>query len=230
MIFRYKGFAKESWRNVARKYLADADVCGSKEGVWHHFSYFPDRNCAIGLRKTSGSNPPVLSTPDVYKSHICFNEDGSIKDVCEMCTCEDKTSCPKFESKRTKLGPERLRIMEMLRDSPVVSLGDGESPLRERRLEISSSVFSYGAHFMPTATHSTDYDVNCNVFNKLWEHEPERIFEYIDHMHHASGAPAQQVMHRAGPSPDFVGIGIGGEGHHHDDRHHRFLRVNDEKS
>lgn len=181
MIYRYKGFRHESWRNVARKALADADVMGSREGVWHHFTYFPKEKCAIGLRKTEDGGPPVISTPDVYVSNVCFEPDGiTLKDACQMCTCENSEACPNFSSRREPLGDVRFDIMQKLKDSDVVDLKSGEDPPRERRLEVSGSRFSYGAHFMPKMTHKTNHDVNCNLFNKMWMNNPERIYSYIN--------------------------------------------------
>ena len=148
-----------------------------------------------------------------------------------MCTCENSEACPKFTSTREPLGEIRLDIMNRLRDSPVVDLKQSNDPPRERRLEVTSSRFSYGAHFMPKMTHSTNYDVNCNLFNKMWMNDPAKINEYIN---------GQDPGHSA--DGEFVGVSLGGplrvdsddtgsnyydseseseSGHHH----HRFLRM-----
>ena len=96
-----------------------------------------------------------------------------------MCTCENSEACPKFTSTREPLGDVRLDIMNRLRDAPVVDLKESNDPPREKRLEVTSSRFSYGAHFMPKMTHSTNHDVNCNLFNKMWMNNPAKIDEYI---------------------------------------------------
>ena len=240
MIFRYKGVKKESWRNVARKAIADMDVMGSKEGVWHHFTYFPEKRCAIGLRKTEHNGPPVISTPDVYVSNVCFEDDGvTLKEACQMCTCENSEACPKFTSTREPLGDVRLDIMNRLRDAPIVDLKESNDPPREKRLEVTSSRFSYGAHFMPKMTHSTNYDVNCNLFNKMWMNNPAKINEYIN-----GGGQHEDPGHSA--DGEFVGISVGGplrvesedtgsdyyssdEEDGFLDDHHRFLRLNKKK-
>lgn len=198
MIFRYTGFKKSTWTNVFRKYMADWNIFGSREGVYHHFTYFPNEECAIGLRKVEEESPAVISTPDVYYSSICFEPDGTLEDNCKVCRCGKERDllddCPGFESPKIPLGKNRLEILQQLNRSESITILNSNPRRDERRLPLARSLFSYYAHILPQLFQSGDHNINCNIFNKLWTDEPERIKEYMEPMRGHQGEPISQRM------------------------------------
>ena len=139
--------------------------------------------------------PPVLSSPDVYKSGPCYEKDTvtgerKLKAECQDCNCENHEKCDaiiqrmsSFDPEKKPLGEDRLAVMIKLGTKKATDTKTGEevqdlgresqgSNLYERRLPVKEATFSYGAHFPVPSLLLPKNPINCNTFYDLWEKKP----------------------------------------------------------
>lgn len=188
-IFKYKGAKNDSLRNSFRKAMTKSGM----NDMSHIYIWFPDQDCSVGLRKIEArpdgnESPPVFSTPDVYKSHQCY-EDGGVRKP----ECTDSLGGGFAgghvgdECVREPLGPVRLALMRKLSESGVENLPSRSgNTWQERRLHLDRSSFSYLAHFKGDPGTA----MNCNRFAEQWVENPEKLFELFTGGH----AGGQEIL------------------------------------
>ena len=209
IIFKYKGYKKETWLNVLRKTVGDlAPKIGSQDLLYHHYIWFPEQQCSVGLRKINNNpnEPPVLSTPDVYKSHQCFNPASADstahtkKEGCADCNCDGSSDCPGFDCEVKQLGSTRLAFLKALSHTEV------EKSKGEQRLQLSKAIFDYCAHMVPEGYSKKGAGLNCNLFHSLWASSPDKLLEFL---------PDED---RSSSSVDPSDVDGNGHDHYHEER------------
>eukprot|EP00940_MAST-03C_sp_MAST-3C-sp2_P002664 g2664.t1 len=182
IIYKERAEDRKGRLDKVRETLGKHDM--TREWVWHHFIWFPELHCSAGLRqlKEDGA-PPVFSTPDVYKSTVCYDgPEPTLKESCQVCTCDDasresdicKASSERWEEKQ-KLGTDRFKFMKQLFDPSDPDLVTEDETSGERRLSLKATKFSYYAHLWRSTPFYNEEDMNCNVFNRIFDEEPGKL-------------------------------------------------------
>ena len=180
IIFKGKGKGDA----VAKVRSALRSVASSM--VFHHYIWFPDEECSVGLHKDLNhpQHYPVLSTPDYYRSAVCYTTKGKSGKPTIKTTCTEKD----VQQKCVPLGSARLRILRRLWRSPQKNIKEGMT-LRERSLPLLGAFFAYSSQFSGTVAklmhHGLSYalglndrdetPLNCNVFTSMFVNEPQKL-------------------------------------------------------
>lgn len=204
-IFRFDPSKKNNTKlNTLRNFFSYET--NTSPYVFHHYMWFPEHKCSIGLHKNPGT-PPILSTPDVYKSHICYNNDGSLKPACRDCTCDNLQQCQGYQSTRQQLGAERLAILNVMKKGKLVSLQPSQSsprnnPKKELQIQLKPNfAFKYSASFwgndysfFKKLGFKDENSINCHVFAQVWQKNPENLHKFLAPIAEAQTSPIAEAQ------------------------------------